>query len=67
MPAKTTATKPATEPWTCPSCRAVVATPFCPTCGEQPISSRHLTLRHLASQTLTAVSTLILLITLATT
>jgi hypothetical protein len=58
MPAKKTATKPATEPWTCPSCRAAVATPFCSTCGEQPISPRHLTLRHLASQTLTAFSTL---------
>lgn len=58
MAARQRATATAAEPWTCPSCRVAVDTPFCPTCGEHPISSRHLTLRHLVSQTFTAFSSL---------
>jgi hypothetical protein len=58
MPGKETATEALTAAWTCPSCQAPVATAFCPACGEQPIAPSHLTLRHLAAQTLTAFSSL---------
>jgi hypothetical protein len=34
----------AVEPWTCPSCRRAIATPYCPTCGERQRSPRELTL-----------------------
>ena len=37
-------------PWTCPNCMAPVNTPFCPTCGEHPVSSRDFTLRGLFAQ-----------------
>jgi hypothetical protein len=40
----------ATELWTCPTCKALVPTPFCPTCGEHPLQARELTLRGLAEQ-----------------
>lgn len=33
--------------WTCPGCRAALATKFCPTCGEQSPSGRALSLRSL--------------------
>lgn len=33
------------EPWTCPTCKAGVATRFCPTCGEHPLRPGDLTLR----------------------
>ena len=33
--------------WTCPTCNALVASPFCPTCGESPLHARELTLRGL--------------------
>ncbi len=46
----------AADPWTCPTCKAAVATPYCPSCGEQPLSARHLTLRDLARQLLIALS-----------
>lgn len=38
------------ESWKCPSCNERATTPFCPLCGEQPLSARHLTVRHLAFQ-----------------
>jgi hypothetical protein len=34
-------------PWTCPSCKQGVVTPFCPSCGERPLRPRDLTLRGL--------------------
>ena len=36
--------------WTCPTCDAVVSTPFCPTCGEHVLHTRELTLRPLIGQ-----------------
>ena len=36
--------------WNCPTCRAAVVTPFCPTCGERPFERHELTLRGLATQ-----------------
>jgi hypothetical protein len=38
------------EPWTCPTCNEVVATSYCPACGECPPRARDLTLRGLFSQ-----------------
>ena len=32
------------SPWTCPTCRSVRDTPYCPVCGEQPAKVGHLTL-----------------------
>jgi hypothetical protein len=32
-------------PWTCPTCKTDVGTPFCPACGERPLRARDLTLR----------------------
>jgi hypothetical protein len=40
----------ATAPWTCPSCRGSVSTPYCPHCGEQPLRPHELTLRGLGEQ-----------------
>ena len=40
----------ATVPWTCPSCRGAVSTPYCPHCGEQPLRPHELTLRGLGEQ-----------------
>lgn len=40
----------ASERWKCPTCNNVVATPFCPTCGECPLRARDLTLRGLFTQ-----------------
>jgi len=40
----------ATVPWTCPSCRGAVSTPYCPHCGERPLRPRELTLRGLGEQ-----------------
>jgi hypothetical protein len=37
-------------PWSCPSCNRVVATPYCPECGERPLHPRELTLRGLLDQ-----------------
>ena len=36
-----------TAPWTCPTCKVGVATPFCPACGERTLHPRELTLRWL--------------------
>jgi hypothetical protein len=35
------------EPWTCPTCKTGVSTPFCPACGERPLRVRELTMRGL--------------------
>jgi Protein of unknown function (DUF3667) len=37
-------------PWTCPSCRGAVSTPYCPECGERPLRPHELTLRGLGEQ-----------------
>lgn len=47
-----------TKPWTCPSCGVGVATPFCATCGEEPIAPADLTLRGLAAKLLHAVTSI---------
>ena len=39
-----------TEPWMCPTCHARVSTPYCPKCGERPLSERELTLRGIFNQ-----------------
>jgi len=39
-----------TVTWTCPSCQAQVATPYCPECGERPLTARDLTFRGLLEQ-----------------
>src|SRR4051812_45666487 len=36
-------------PWTCPTCRVTVGTPFCPTCGERPLAG-DLALKGLGAQ-----------------
>jgi hypothetical protein len=38
--------------WTCPTCAAATVTQFCPTCGEQALDQRELTLQGLLSQIL---------------
>jgi len=53
-----TATPPSTAPvapWTCPTCRQAVATPFCPGCGERPVGPPDFTLRGIGAQVLKAV------------
>ena len=37
-------------PWTCPTCKTGVLTPFCPRCGEEPPKPAELTLRGLAAK-----------------
>ncbi len=37
-------------PWTCPSCKAPVSTPYCPRCGEEPLKPRDLTLHGFAEK-----------------
>jgi hypothetical protein len=44
------------QPWICPICRIEVATAFCASCGEKPLRPRDLTLRSLASQAFTALT-----------
>jgi hypothetical protein len=39
-----------TDPWSCPTCRATVSTPYCPECGERPLRARELTFRGLFDQ-----------------
>ena len=53
-----TATPPPSTPvapWTCPTCRQPVATPFCPGCGERPVGPSDFTLRGIGAQVLKAV------------
>lgn len=42
--------------WTCPSCNRVIATPFCPECGERPLRARELTLPGLVHQVFEALT-----------
>jgi hypothetical protein len=42
--------------WTCPTCSAVVTTPYCPECGERPLQARDLTLRGLFDRAFHAVT-----------
>jgi hypothetical protein len=45
-----------TEIWTCPTCRASVGTPYCPTCGERAVRPRDLALRGILHQAFNAAS-----------
>ena len=42
--------------WICPSCRMRVTTPFCGSCGEEPLAPRDLTLRGLAEKVIHALT-----------
>jgi hypothetical protein len=42
--------------WTCPSCGRTRATAFCPTCGEEPLRPRDLTVRDMSGQIVRALS-----------
>lgn len=44
--------------WTCPTCNALVASPFCPACGESPLHARELTLRGLFGHTFEAFTSI---------
>lgn len=37
-------------PWTCPTCKTIVTTPFCSQCGEEPVAPHDLTLFGLAEK-----------------
>jgi len=37
-------------PWTCPTCKTIVTTPFCSQCGEGPVAPHDLTLFGLAEK-----------------
>ena len=45
-------------PWTCPTCKTAVTTPFCSRCGEEPLPPRELTLRGVAEKVLHAVTSI---------
>ncbi len=45
-------------PWTCPTCKVSVATPFCAQCGEEPLEPADLTLRGLAAKVLHALTSI---------
>lgn len=42
--------------WSCPSCGRTRATAFCPTCGEEPLRPRDLTVRDMSARFLQAFS-----------
>lgn len=44
--------------WTCPTCNVTVTTPFCASCGEEPMAARDLTLRGLAEKALHALTSI---------
>src|SRR5690349_11260047 len=44
--------------WTCPSCGALVTTPFCPACGERKLHPDELTLQGLLNQAVKAFTNL---------
>jgi len=46
----------ASGPWTCPTCKVTVATPFCSNCGEKQKHPRDFTLKGLAAMTYNAFS-----------
>jgi hypothetical protein len=43
-------------PWTCPTCRTVVDTPYCARCGEEPLAPRDLSLAGFAGKLLHALT-----------
>jgi len=43
-------------PWTCPTCKVPVTTPFCARCGEEPLQPGDLTLRGLAEKVVHALT-----------
>lgn len=45
-----------TKTWICPTCRLPRTAPYCPTCGEEPLAPRDLTLRGLAEKLLHAAT-----------
>jgi len=45
-------------PWTCPTCRQVVSTEYCPTCGERQLHPRDLTLRGMLAQVAQKITSL---------
>lgn len=49
---------PQKTPWTCPACNVLIATPFCPQCGEEPVAPADLTLRGLAAKLLHALTSI---------
>jgi len=44
--------------WTCPSCRVAVITPFCASCGEEPLLPHDLTLRGIAEKAIHALTSI---------
>ena len=44
--------------WICPSCKTIVSTPFCGSCGEEPLAPRDLTLRGLAEKVVHALTSI---------
>lgn len=53
-----TGAMPDTKPWTCPTCRVTVATPYCATCGEEPVAPGELTLGGLVSKIFHALTSI---------
>jgi len=51
-------TKGVPPTWTCPTCAKVVATSYCPECGERPVRPGDLTLQGLLRQLLGAISSI---------
>jgi len=45
-------------PWTCPTCKVSVATPFCAQCGEEPLAPAGLTLRGIGAKVLHALTSI---------
>lgn len=45
-------------PWTCPTCKAAVRTPFCARCGEEHLATLDLTLRGLAAKVVHALTSI---------
>ncbi|MDX2222139.1 MAG: DUF3667 domain-containing protein [Rhodospirillaceae bacterium] len=52
----TAATLHADTPWTCPTCRQTVTTPFCAMCGEHPLDPREHSLRGVVTLAFQAMS-----------
>ena len=56
LAARTDAFRPAS--WTCQACNVTVTTPFCASCGEEPVPPRDLTLRGLGEKVLHAFTSI---------